>query len=239
MLICLMVSNWVRWVWVVGVVFIFASLGVASSEIYKYIDENGVIYYTDTPKGKGTEVVHTSEPKYEDTSDYHSIVKSTAGKYNLDPSLIHAVIKTESNYNKYAVSRKGAMGLMQLMPSTAQDLGVENPFHPIQNIDGGVRYLRQLLEKFNWNLTLALAAYNAGPETVKKYGNVPPIKETRDYVRKVLSLYGVPIDSLGGASSGSKSKRAKRTPPARIYRVVLEDGTVLFTNTKPLSSGSY
>jgi len=235
-------SDWIRRVWVIGVVFIFTTWGVASSEIYKYVDENGVIYYTDTPKGKGTEVVHSSpssEPTYEDPSDYHSIVKNTAGKYNLDPSLIHAVIKTESNYNKYAVSRKGAMGLMQLMPSTAQDLGVENPFHPIQNIDGGARYLRQLLEKFNWNLTLALAAYNAGPETVKKYGNVPPIKETRDYVRKVLSLYGVPIDYLGQSPSGSKTQRAKKNPPARIYRVVLEDGTILFTNTKPLSSGSY
>ena len=122
-------------------------------------------------------------------ADYSSYVQKSARKYEIEPELIHAVIRTESNGNHRAVSKKGAMGLMQLMPSTASDMNVGNPFNPEENIDGGTRYLRYLIEKFNGNLTLALAAYNSGPKTVERYGNVPPISETRQYVNRVLALY--------------------------------------------------
>lgn len=227
-----------RWVFfALMAVFVLAVIGVAFADIYKFVDENGVVHLTDTPQGEKTEVAHSDSAATADDADYFSLVKTTASRYSLDPSLIHAVIKTESNYNRYAVSRKGAMGLMQLMPSTAQELGVKDPFHPGENIEGGTRYLRYLLEAFNWDLTLALAAYNCGPEPVRKYGNVPPIKETREYVRKVLALYRP--GSSRGMPARRKSASPQKTAPSYIYMVKREDGTVLYTNTWPTSKSTY
>ena len=124
-----------------------------------------------------------------DPSKFDSIIKAAAEKFNLDPDLIKAVIRQESNFNPNAVSKAGAMGLMQLMPETAKWLGVTNPFDPVQNIFGGAKYLRMLLDKFNGNLELALAAYNAGPANVEKHKGIPPFKETQDYVRNILYFY--------------------------------------------------
>lgn len=124
-----------------------------------------------------------------DSSGYSSLINTYAQKYNLDSALIEAVINAESGFNPEAVSPKGALGLMQLMPTTARELGVKNPFDPAQNIEGGTRYLRSLLDDFKGDLPLALAAYNAGAKTVKKQGGIPPFKETQDYVKKVLGDY--------------------------------------------------
>lgn len=219
-----------------GLVLFLHSLSYA--DVYQYVSEDGIVCYTDLPFGKKADLVikekagtassqQSSDSRdYKDTIDYHSIVHEKATKYNLDPLLVKAVIKTESNWNERAVSRKGAMGLMQLMPSTANDMNVRNPFNPEENIEGGVKYLRYLLERFNGELTLALAAYNAGPKWVEKFGVIPPITETKQYVNKVLALYHGNSPYSPTATNTGKEKRSEP-----IYKVNLDDGTVLFTNS--------
>ncbi len=217
------------------VIFLFAA-SAASSDMYKYTNEEGVICYTDAPLGKKTEKIlkekKLTEKNVVSTRNYGEYVEKAASKYQIEPELIHAVIKTESNGNHRAVSRKGAMGLMQLMPSTANDMNVGNPFNPEENIEGGTRYLSYLLDKFNGNLTLALAAYNAGPKTVEKYGAVPPISETKQYVNKVFSIY-----RGKRYYSAQSSDNLRKEKPEPIYKIVLEDGTILFTNSSLVKAG--
>ena len=117
------------------------------------------------------------------------VIQPAAAKYDLDPNLVAAVIWAESSGDPNAVSKKGTRGLMQLMPATARELGVGNVLDPGQNVDGGSHYLRRMLDEHDGDLSLALAAYNAGPDAVRKYGGVPPYRETRDYVGRVLRVY--------------------------------------------------
>ena len=122
---------------------------------------------------------------------FHPIINKTAIRHQIDPALVKAIIMAESGFNSRAISKNGAIGLMQLMPETAQDLNVEDIFNPKQNIDGGIRYFKQLVTQFNGDLKLALAAYNAGSKAVRHYKGVPPFKETQDYIKKVFEYYQV------------------------------------------------
>lgn len=189
-----------------------------SADIYTWIDENGVRHYTNVIgdrhlKSRNIEVLkkkkdakpvtlrtktiamkhwgHEKKISVGSYSRYDHYISQAAFEHQVDPWLIKAVIKTESNFNQYAVSSQGAQGLMQLMPMTAMELKVNNPYDARQNINGGTRYLRQLMDCYKGDLRLSLAAYNAGPSLVTKLGKVPRIPETREYVRRVLNFYDI------------------------------------------------
>lgn len=185
---------------IILVLGILATAMPASADIYKYEDENGVLHFTDAPNDKRFKIYMRDIRKdkrlrttfkmsgcVKNPAEFESIINSCALQYGVDKSLVKAVIHAESGYDPNAVSSKGAQGLMQLMPKTAQDLKVSDSFNPTDNIRGGVRYLRFLLDTFKGDVSLALAAYNAGLTRVARYGGIPPIEETRNYVSKVLS----------------------------------------------------
>lgn len=156
-----------------------------------------------------------------DRDGVEKLVREAAERHNVDPALVRAVIETESNWNPGAVSRKGAMGLMQLIPTTAQRFGVNDAFNPKQNVDAGVRYLRTLLERYNGNLDLALAAYNAGEGAVDRAHGVPSYRETRSYVQRVQDAYYRP-------GSGRLDNAYTRANP--IHREVNASGRIIFSN---------
>ena len=170
-----------------------------SADIYKYVAPGGEIFYTDEPTHSQFKLIIRSRPKNyskaykrykQNKKKYTSIIKVIAQKHNFDEHLIHAIIRAESAYDPLARSSAGAVGMMQLMPATAKRYGVTDRRDPTQNIDAGVRYMKDLLKMFNSNLKLAVAAYNAGENAVFKYKKtIPPYPETRKYVKRVLSFY--------------------------------------------------
>ena len=175
---------------------IFCILIINLSIISLAYAQKDKIYWTDNKSGTPllTNVgkrsnSFTISAKKVNTHLYNKAINNAAKKYNLDSELLKAVISTESNFDRYAVSPKGAKGLMQLMPATAKAMGVKDVFDVNQNIDGGAKYLRYLLDLYDENLELALAAYNAGPQAVEKYNGVPPYKETKNYIRIINRKY--------------------------------------------------
>jgi hypothetical protein len=198
----------------------------ADAEMYKFKAPDGTTHFTNAPTDpryqrmgftSGTQAGWLRLPQG-DPAPYAREITDAAGRYGIPERLVTAVIRAESGFNPRAVSRKGAQGLMQLMPSTASVLGVRNSFDPRENIEGGVRHLRGLLDRFPGNLPFAIAAYNAGEKAVVTYGGIPPYPETVDYVGKVLRYYG--IDNIS-------------TPEARVYQTIARDGTVTYTNIPP------
>ena len=159
-------------------------------------------------------------------ANINQLVEQTASRFQVDPDLVHAIVQVESGYDPKAVSSKGAMGLMQLIPATAQRFGVANPFDPKQNLEGGVNYLKYLLDMFGGNLNLSLAAYNAGEHSVQRSGGIPAFPETQNYVRKVTSIY-----QTGDAPATAKTT-PKEPPKAPIIRYVDEHGVVHYTNVE-------
>jgi len=173
------------------VVLLGAIAKPALADIYRYVDEDGVIHFSNVPTHYRFRL-YISETKldYRAYFDrYDRIIIRAARKHGVDNTLIKAVIRAESDFDKNAISNKGAQGLMQLMPETAKDLAVKDSFDPHENINAGVRYLKRQLKNFQNNVPLALAAYNAGENTVRRYGRIPPYQETRTFVDRVLRYW--------------------------------------------------
>lgn len=179
---------------------------VLHADIYSYVDKNGVIHFSNAPSSTKYEyyspetiplhpkklVVYRSPKKSykpRNTKAYDDIIKEASNAHGLNFGLVKAVIQAESAFNPNAVSPAGALGLMQIMPENLSNFGVQDPFNPRDNVMGGTKYLKELLERYDSDLSLVLAAYNAGPGAVEKYKNIPPYRETTDYVEKVLQYY--------------------------------------------------
>ena len=172
---------------------LFTANLAAYGDIYRYIDENGVMHFTNTPtaSNKNYKLFLREKPKVNprySTKKYDDIIADAARQYGVAFPLLKAIIKAESGFNPRAVSKKGAKGLMQIMPENFQLLGIKDPFDPSQNIHGGARYFKQMYDRFG-KLALSLAAYNAGPKAVEQYKTVPPYEETEEYVKRVLKFY--------------------------------------------------
>ena len=164
------------------------------SDVYVYKDQNGVLTFTNTPNHTGyrrilRETSNSGPTSRAFNASYDSLIRTASGRHSVDADLVRAVIKTESDFNAAARSHKGAMGLMQLMPDTARLHNVLDAYDPGENVEGGVRHLRMLLDRYQGNLELSLAAYNAGSGAVEKHRGIPPYIETREYVRRVLHFY--------------------------------------------------
>lgn len=226
----------------------------AFADIYKYVDDEGGIHFSNvpmntnpdrvvrensrqssgggamlipaagTPKAVTASYTPPSIERLDGEVPYAEIINEKCDKYGVDTGLVKAIIKAESNFNPKALSNKGAVGLMQLMPSTASYMNVKDSYDPEQNIDGGVKYVRYLLDNFGGDVELTVAAYNCGEGRVARNGNcVPDIKETKNYVKKVMKLSNNPVTG------------AKFTRP--IYKIELEDGSIMFSES-PLGTGT-
>jgi soluble lytic murein transglycosylase-like protein len=228
---------WLPWIRVglLAAIALGLSPAAARAQIYTWRDPDGRLVLSNVRPGTTADVNGYTIPDTDSAagargpetrdSAFDDLIQEHASRYGIRADLVRAVIQVESGFNPCAVSNKGAMGLMQLMPATARELGVANPFDPPQNIRGGVTYLRQLLDRYNNDERLALAAYNAGPGAVDRSGQtVPPVRETRDYVSRVSTI------------AGERPARTTGEPAARIYRIVeVIDGreVVKYTDQDP------
>jgi soluble lytic murein transglycosylase-like protein len=177
----------------------------AAAEVNQYLGER-------PGENTNTPLTNSVGGKTFSPQDIEAAIDLAASRHNVDPNLVRAVIKVESNFNPNAVSRKGAMGLMQLMPQTARQLRVANPFDPQQNVDAGVRHLKQLMESYGGDVKLTLAAYNAGPGAVARSAGVPHFAETRNYVKRITQLY------YGGSDPGSHFLESPMHDPIHVER---------------------
>jgi soluble lytic murein transglycosylase len=226
-----------------GSIVFLAAVALGEAAVYVHVDEAGTAHFTDAPTKpyfrplpgfglpRGVNLVR---------GQYAELINRIASDEGVDPNLVRAIVKAESNFNPYAVSRKGAQGLMQLMPDTAGRYTVGNAFDPETNIRGGVRYLRFLHDLFPGRLALTLAAYNAGENAVLRYNGVPPYPETQQYVKRVLWFYGQ-RDQIAGQAGAGPAAQGARTETAQalsstpsVFRRVDADGTPLYTNLPPL-----
>lgn len=219
---------------------IFLVYAPAGADIYKYVTDDGVLVYSDIPVNKEASLFYQNKQyasrtfspfksnMYDNIRKYYPVAKDLAEEYLVDPELVKAIITVESSWYPKAVSSKGAMGLMQLMPLTAKSLAVNDAFDPEENISGGVRYFRMLLDLFKGDLKDSLAAYNAGPTRIKNGGYLP--SETKKYIAKVLKLYG-------GEEKFKYVPLGHELDSRPIFKIMLDDGTLLFTDTPIVSDG--
>lgn len=212
----------------VVLVGVMATSALPGAQIDAVVDEHGhriFVNAADPPPppsrtSRHSHLRYTATP----TPEIQSMVDKSAENHQVDPKLVHAIIQVESGYNPRAVSRKGAEGIMQLIPSTAQRFGVRNTFNPQQNIEGGVTYLRYLLDLFNGNVPLSVAAYNAGENAVLKKGGIPAYTETENYVQRVTDIYNP------GSQDSTQIRNLSEPPQAPIFRLVDARGVVHYTN---------
>jgi soluble lytic murein transglycosylase len=224
--------------------FVLIWTGPALADIYYRIDEHGVARFTNAPTTPDYRLLQPGVlPSISrlTAASIDGLIEAFAAEHGIDAALIRAVIRAESNFNHKAVSRKGAQGLMQLMPATIWRLSVGDAFDPHENIGAGVRYLRELLDQFQGDLTLALAAYNAGENAVLRYRGVPPYQETREYVKKVLSLYRQTREEPAKSRVVSTVPRTAESPsppppppPPALYKAQEASGAILYSNIPPV-----
>jgi soluble lytic murein transglycosylase-like protein len=226
-----------------------APISSAEDKIQAFVNQKGKIVFTNLVDN-GSAPAPAAEPQMTDVlaneipTPLKSLVDSISKTHGVDSGLVRALIKTESNFNRYAVSPKGARGLMQLMPETGRRLGVRDFFDPHQNVDAGVRHLKFLLNKFDGNIDLSLAAYNAGENLVERIGRIPNYPETKNYVRKIRTLYAnksapVPLAQATEVTPVAATEPAAATAQTatvqkpQIFKAVDQRGVVYFSNIEP------
>lgn len=213
--------------------------GPVPGEIYTRIDKNGVAYFTNAPTTPESRLLQPGGMPVATgraLAPVTELIQAVAAEHGIDSALIEAVIQVESNFNRRAVSPKGAQGLMQLMPATIWHFSVKDAYDPRENIGAGVRYLRRLLDRFHGDLTLALAAYNAGERAVLRYKGVPPYRETRAYVAKVMRLYRRNQGrrrANGAITRVVAAQPSSPEPPSSIYKAE-SSNTIVYSNIPPI-----
>ncbi len=206
----------------ISTLILLATSSPFAEEIYQFIDRDGVIHFTNVPVDLRYKPLKKSSyrNRYAE-KELHQLIYELSSQHEVNPALIKAIIKVESDFDTTAISIAGAQGLMQLMPMTANRLGVSDPFDPRENIEGGIRYLKALLDIFNNDPRLALAAYHAGENNVLKYNGLPPIPQTKRYVEKVIGYY----------KKYSLKRPVIKNNSNYIYKVSTVDGKIIYTNT--------